>query len=251
MKRLAIYTVLVILCLTISCCSISKKNEKDFEEYDIFNTEIKILKKYKSDNKEIAFLGIRHLGHKMYYENIKKEITNYQNQGYFVFYEGLTNKDIDTLILRKFRKTLPLKFNMDDIYVLNFKIVLTNFISDKIPNFKFPDNIIHQPAFNLLISNSLKSQNIDVSFANFVKTYEEMFGIIVLEDCDFKDKWTNTECYPVPHKYKNKIFIDYRDEFLVKNIITSKKRKILIIYGEDHYKGISENLLKNGFKIIN
>ena len=120
-------------------CSIQKFTETAFAGSGIYETEVKILKNYKSSYKDVVFVGIRHLGDKKYYENIKKLIGNYQSQGYFVFYEGLTEKNTtDTIVFRKFRKILPIKFNMSDIYTLNYKTVLSNVISEKIPGFKFP-----------------------------------------------------------------------------------------------------------------
>jgi hypothetical protein len=242
----------IILLILLSSCSIQNITQKAFESSGLYDTNIKILKKYKSADKDITFLGIRHLGEKTYYDTIKATVADYQGQGYIVFYEGLKDKEItDTIVLRKFRKILPIKFNMSDIYSLNYKTVLSNVLSEKIPGFKFSENIIHQPNSSFLIADKLQSSNVDVSFTDFIKTHEKLFGSIQLVDCDFIDNWIGTECYSTPHKNKNKIFVDYRDEFLVNQILKSNHQKILIIYGEAHHEGVSKSLLKKGYRPIN
>jgi hypothetical protein len=211
-----------------------------------------------AEDKTVIFLPMVHAGKPAFYENVKNLITQYKEQGYVVFYEGLKfDKSPDTVI----NPDLPAsyisysKMHFPDsvsrhrlIYILKFKRMIgiiadsTSYVN-MLKRSPLTRKAVFQPSVASL-GISTDDTNVDVSVPQLVDEYENKFGIIELEQIDFAIPLHE----PLPNfrrlKKKNasKLIIDYRDDNLSHSIQSTSSRKIMVIYGLAHKKGTFKEL---------
>ena len=209
-----------------------------FERFGIYDDQIK-MEKLSLPDKEIVFLPIHHLGTKKFYENVNLKIDSLKNEKYFFYYEGLSNQRKNDTILIKFRKIsrIPLpekgyKFFFDSTYA----------------NVKFKKPLIDQPTYEKLGLYSSNSINGDATIEDVVEYYENKFGKLQLNQCDYNtspfEKYsTCKEKNKVSRKKSDAVILDARNEVLFKKITNSSHDKIAVIFGSEHLEGFT-NLIK-------
>jgi len=242
MKKILILLTFFILT---SCGSIFPN--RTLKRIGVFDTksELEIIKNKKQ---KIIFLLMHHVGKKEFYDDVAHKIDSLQKLDYTVFYESaIDDKEADSLItitngmkLRKLMGFFPEKY-LD---------TTTNIIAGKI-KYKGNHKLVNQPKYNKLNVDSLTSIKADVSLSELITEFEKKYTEIKLDNCDFrfslKDK--NYKCKrankSLRKKFEKEYIQDYRNKYLAKKIIDSKKNKVLVIYGDSHYIGLYREFLLN------
>jgi len=250
MKKLLIP---VFLLIVTSCSSIFNKKIIRKLGVEDDKTELKFI---SSEEQEIIFVPIHHVGRKEYYEDIANKVDSLQKLNYAVFYEGVIDdqeKDSVTrrMSLLKLRKIMGFFPQGQQGY---FDTV-TNVIAGKI-KYKGKYKLMNQPNYKQLKVDSLTAIRADASLTELIADFEKNHGPIKLDSCDYNTsfKSKNYTCKKarksLRKKFNTKYVIRYRNTFLAHKLFRSKKNKILVVYGSAHYTGLWYQLylLDNNYK---
>ena len=91
---------------------------------------------------------------------------------------------------------------------------------------------------------------VDVTIEDIVVYYENKYSKILLEPCDFETtlfQVSTCEDEKMNKEIRQDVILNYRNQVVIKEIISDPKKKIAIIYGKGHYEGIKEGLIKEGY----
>ena len=224
-KLLLILILFIALMVTYTGCKVIKN------VHYIYNKDVKT-EEISLDNKSVKLSPLVHFGQKEFYNNLKDSIFYWKKSGYIIFYEEIRANATDTILLLKWRK-----INNGNIIDKNEYAHVGRVL-----------NKIGQPEYDSLGIDGLDI-NADVSLNDVINKYEEFYGPIVLDSCDFQTplKTSYTNC---GKRYKNSlvpILNNYRNNEVIKRIIESDSTRIVVLYGADHIKGIKKGL-KNAAK---
>jgi hypothetical protein len=219
--------------------------EKNKIYSDEINYEIDLIK----DDKNVKMIPLRHLGTPKFYNNLNKLLSKYQASGYTVYYELIKKSDSIDVNMRKFRKITGLKTNLENENQLDYRETLLRKVRKVDPNFDFKLEVIPQPRYDFLIADMSNAKNADITVVDFVSKYENLFGEVVLDSCDFVNSWDENNCKTKEFRGVDKLIIDYRNSKVIEKVLSSENKKILILFGEAHMKGIKNGLLKKGFDL--
>lgn len=231
----------IILLGILSSCVVNHKEEHLKDRY--LNRKIE-LKKINYSNKSLYFIGVRHIGTTNYYNQVKFKIDSLQSRGYNFLYEGnslnksnktISNDNVETYL--KFRKITGI-----DILLPYSKI-------HPYSDYCIKYNLIDQPSYAELGMNENDSESADLTIKELVDSYETTYTKITLDSCDYKYKLKETyPCSKVDETsrsiFMKEFILKKRNEFLVTKIKENKNEKLVIIYGENHFKEV-KNLLEN------
>lgn len=249
------FSILLMLLIFTSCATIF--NKKIIKNLGVENekTELKFI-----DNKEqeIIFIPMHHVGRKEYYDDIAYKVDSLQKLNYTVFYEGVTdNNENDSLTSKKSLLKLRKIMGFFPQGQKGYLDTTTNIIAGKI-KYKGNYKLINQPNYKRLKVDSLTSRRADVSLTKLINDFENNYGQIKLDSCDyrtsFKDK--NYKCGKAKRnlrkKFNNEYVKEFRNKHLADKLFKSKENKILVIYGDAHYSGLFYQLylLDNNYTII-
>lgn len=234
---------LIFVLLILISCNIKRYSFNKLQEIGVFETSVTV-KKIVHEGKQIAFIKTRHIGKKEYYDQMKIKIDSLKNDNYYFFLEGVQNKSNDTIQLLKYRKIFG------NIYTNNAEEIIDT-INNKIYNIVPYDKewgLISQPRYGKFGLDSLNSKIVDIDVAELVNLYEEKFQKIELDSCDYSTSLNDK--YDCKRKIERKnwnefstdYIITYRDMNVANKIKESDKKKICIIYGQNHYEGIKNHL---------
>lgn len=237
---------LILFCLVIflfGCKSLLiKKGLKLIGSYDpkvSYST-------YTRDSEKVILIPNVHLAIEEQFENLEYRLDSLFNLGYTLYYEGSQGKAQDTLTRLKVNKLAG--FNLGD---MDYKKVLDKVIRNSKGD---TQKLMMQPKFQLLGANEKNSKNVDMNLNEVVSAYENKYGEIQLNECDFlKFKNPKVKCKPspkLPSKQTKEFVVDERNKYIISEILKENKNKIVMVYGRGHYPGMHELLVQNGFAII-
>uniref|UniRef100_UPI0037BFC23E hypothetical protein n=1 Tax=Flavobacterium sp. TaxID=239 RepID=UPI0037BFC23E len=229
---------LFALFFIFTSCSVSNLVNKSLENNGIYSDEINYEKNLIKDGKLVKLIPLRHLGTPNYYDNLKNTLSKYQKSGYVVYYEMLKKEDSIDNYLRKFRKITSLKTNLEDKSQTDYKKILFERVRKIDADFEFKKELIPQPNYDNLILDMKNSKNVDITTEQFVTEYERLYGLVLLDSCDYINNWEKTSCITNQLKGLDKITIDFRNSNVIYETVLSSNNNILILYGEAHMKGI-------------
>jgi hypothetical protein len=235
--------ILLISLILTSCSSIFPTHT--LKRIGVFDSksELEIIK-YKK--KKILFIPMHHVGKKEFYDDIANKVDSLQKLDYTVFYESaIDDKETDSLTTT--RNGLKLRKLMG-FYPRKYLDTTTNIIAGKI-KYKGEHKLVNQPKYSQLKVDNLTSIKADVSLTELINEFEKKYSEIKLDSCDFRFNLENKnyKCKRankgLRKKFEKEYVQDYRNKYLAKQIINSKKNKILVIYGDSHYIGLYRELL--------
>jgi hypothetical protein len=197
--------------------------------------------------KEVAFIGLHHIGIEEFYMNVSRKVDSLQKSGYVVFYESLAEDDsLGTLIkeenLRKIRK---LSGVIPDNYLdtASRKLYGKYRYSKKIKLVKQPDEV----DMSVDMSNAIR---VDITLNELVSEFEKKYGEIELDECDLQTS-TSEQLYICDKVEKDRqeafyreYLIGLRDRYLARQIHDSRYTKIAVLYGKFHLSGTVVELRK-------
>jgi hypothetical protein len=213
------------------------------EREGIYNDKQKLVVENFED-KKIVFLPMHHMGTQEFYDDVKSKIDSLKKENYYFLYEGVKDSKNDTL-LRKERKMLGMPLAKPGVGYMEIMDSLSPSFSSKLKR-----QLIDQPSYEKLGIDSSNSKRADVGDKEMVGFYEKKYGEVKLSKCDFESSiysdypWDCKKQNKILYKNVNDVITNYRNEHVFNEIQKSPHKKIAIIYGEEHVKGIAEKLKK-------
>lgn len=221
---------LFIICIMQSSCASFIANKIGLKDKSPFCKQV-ILK-----DKEVYFIGMMHLATNEFYENTKKMVADFKQKDFVFFVEGVaeSNKTIDTFNLKKIRKLVGLDLTIK--YSQNNNPILKNIIK------KY--NLIDQPKYaNLGVSNYTRT---DLSPSEMISLYEKKHPSVLLDSCDLKTKLGESYDCKTNNDERNvftkEIIYTERNKVILNAILNSNYKKIVVIYGKEHYDGVVKEM---------
>ena len=219
------FKILIYLTVFILFGCTTFKVNLAFKLLGLYDDDIK-LSKVTNEEKEVIFFPMHHLGTKLFYDDVKG------------------NKK-DSITVRKSIKLTGIPYAKNNA---GYKHFFDSIYNGKV---KFKKEIFDQPTpakFGLDESNS---KNVDVTLKEMINYYESKYGEIKLEPCDFEKSFyekPNCKSKPVEKKVKDDVYLNFRNKNIINTLLNDNHKKVAIIYGAEHFRGIREELLKRGFK---
>ena len=218
------YNILVfITLLTLGCQSILVKiiASKSVDKH------VKVLEN-KNKESTIVFLPVIHVGKKSYFESFKPIVDSLRKEGFQIFIESIAySKKLDPLSEKEYDKKFR-KFT-------GFSTTLSR-ENNSLPKEYRLKNYFLQDYKLMGISKQKGDSVVDLSKKQSIDLYEKEFGETKLTKCDsITPLFEKYECESEYKKHRYTITNSYRDEFIRNHIITSKHRKIALIYGRSHW----------------
>lgn len=220
---------IIIICCTItllSGCTRIKAIAK------LYNKNVKS-QEYSYGDKSIIFVPLIHFGQREFYSSLTDSIKRWKSNGYTIFYEMIVNQGVDSAKLNFCR----LKWRK-----INGRVSGTREDYAKLGEvFK---NKIVQPEYHQLGIDSLDI-NADIRFDELVGKYEQIYGEVWLDSCDYSTPLDSTyHCSERVKQDLDPIIIEYRNQELSDRIIKTDLTKIVVVYGMNHIEGIKKILMK-------
>ena len=203
------------------------------------------MREMSNGERSVVFLGMHHIGVKEYYASTKKIVDSLQKAGYVAFLEGVQYKTQDTAI----RHQADLKFRRITGISLTPKGYLdtvTNTLGQILKvNRKYA--LRNQPRYNKLGVDTTTAQSVDVPKNVLVEVFEQRYGGVKLEACDYKTPPDSVyKCEKLPKDlrkaFNTEVVLGYRNKNLADAIANSGHKKILVIYGKGHFDGLLKEL---------
>jgi len=231
--------VLFLVCSSLSCSPLWMHFSGVLEE----KPELKVL---SHAEKEVLFLPIHHIGQESYYEEVKRITDSLDQQAYTILYEqvstGLREMEDFILMAKKFRK-LTGSFDAGTGYLdtVNHKIGSMDYDS------KY--QLMNQPDLVGLGIDTATAIRADILLEDLILAFEKKHGTIQLDSCDLdtdlqSDYLCNTCNSDLQKDFRKNFILGLRNENLARHIDQSESKKIFVIYGASHFKGLKKELAK-------
>lgn len=217
-----LFSSFVCLVIFSSCSSI--KNLDRINNYDAKYTEI------TSSKKQLRFVELIPIGQPQFYENVKRLISESEQEGYVLFYENISFENMNDTNLRKLRRIVGF-IPMESVYEPQMKTFITK-------------GYVAQP--NELFRNlgSTPDLNADVTGEELVTEYENRFGAIEITEKDWTVPLSKKAPKLLPLENRKAVVLDYRNQKLANRIDEFSSEKIVVIYGYKHLEGLVYELNK-------
>jgi len=239
--------VVVVLLVIFSSCKQSRYNAI-FEKIGVFSDKVKILT-VQNSNQSVVFIPMHHVGTRLFYDNVRKKIDSLRNQGYYFFYEKLKSNATsipDTVTLLKIRKIIGVPLSKDA------KTDHLSFFKNTV-KVKFKKEIISQPQIDFFEPDKNNALNVDCYLVDLITEYEKKYGKLELSACDLQSHYFELSKCPIDIDRVNRnktIYLDYRNNIVVQEVLKNEHQKIAIIYGENHFVGIKAALIEKGYQEV-
>lgn len=195
---------------------------------------------FTNNDRTVAFVPMKHVGPKEFYEDVKHIIDSLHAEGYVAYLEGTRIKDSLSkedynIVMRKMRKMMGVPIT---------KMGYLDTINGRLMGKKFKNKLklINQPSYNKLGIDSLIDRIVDIPTNHIVKAYESKYSLM-LNDCDYvlpmEDKY---ECGKEPWKQVSEFIFKYREAHVANTIINDSNQKIAVVYGLAHKDGLLREL---------
>lgn len=210
------------------------------ENLGVYEDNIKLKKIETKQGKDIVFFPIHHIGTKLFYKDVGFKIDSLKKEQFYFYLETIKANKNDT-ILRKWRKLqgIPIAVAKN-----GYKKTI-----DSVLKIKLKKELINQPKYQTFGLDSINSKIVDANLHDIINYYENKYGIIKLEKCDFEtDVFLKSTCKNNKKMTKEEdedIMIDFRNKIVINELLNdSTHNKIAIIYGKAHISKLI-NVLKN------
>lgn len=205
---------------------------------------------YANDDKTIAFISMKHIGTKNFYDNVALTSDSLASEGYVFFLESVS---IDSLKFSA-QQLDTIKFKMRKITGINVSKYLDTVNNTLLGmHYKNKRGLINQPKYSKFGITEKNGKVVDVPMDLLVEEYENKYGKVLLNECDYSTlPNTYYGCAKEPEQNKEYIVLEYRNTNLAKNIMNSSHKKIAVLYGALHETGLYAELhkLDNSWKNV-
>jgi hypothetical protein len=234
MKKIVILCIVTIL--TTSCMSLAVK----FMKLD--NKDAKVVT-FTNNDKTVVFVPMKHIGPQEFYDDVKHIIDSLHAEGYIAYLESTRITDSLTeeenkIVHLKVRKMLGTYLSSAGyLDTVNKKLMGRRF-SNKM-------KLVNQPPYKKIGADSLTDKVVDVPMNKIVTAYEKKYGTLQLNDCDYVlAPEAKYECGKEPRRQVDAIIMGYREQHLANTITKDRRKKIAVIYGAFHERGLLRELQK-------
>jgi hypothetical protein len=202
------------------------------------------ISKLSNQKIELICIPMHHVGTIIFYNNVKQIIDSLVSRGYYCYYEGAERKHNDSLIrdtyTKKLRYLISSSFGKGNYYDSSTKM-FSNGVW-----YKGNLNLIPQPKSNYFFDPS-NSSMADYPLDLLVNEYESKFGEIILDSCNLNTTLkSECNCTLAPKESKllfSRNYIhEFRNNIIVDSITNNNRKKIVLVYGENHIEEVSELL---------
>lgn len=208
--------------------------------------------KLTNSNQEIIFQEMVHVGDSEYYEKVNKIISEYKLNGYVFYYEliKLNNKEeqeeMNKLINvdKDFFEQL-LNNSQLDVQHNHMNIINDNDINADVDSKKLITMLTNYNKDN-------KVNKIEVS-SNVIDNVLSVVDTPVLTKAFLRLGLRVNNIFNLDPSGVSEVIIKQRNDILISKIYNNKDSKIVVQYGQFHYKDFEQQMKKQGFKseIIN
>lgn len=238
-------TSVIRIMLILSAFLIGSCSSYVLKKSGIYDETVKLIT-FNNGDKTMLFMPIHHAGSPDFYKDISEKVDSLNRLGHITYFERVITKLEDStekiLVSKKFRKIMG-SFEAKNGYY--------DTINNKVAGrFKVNKNIkiINQPSYHNLKVDNLTAINADVTLEKLIPAFEMEYGVVELNECDYKTALDSTyDCKSLRKKLKKKFVrefaLKYRNQHLAQIINDSDHDKILVIYGSAHLWGLEHELL--------
>lgn len=211
------------------------------EKKGLYDEKAKILS-FKSNEKEVVFIPMIHVGTESFYKDVKLKIDSLSNLNYFFYFELIEAELAKDTFIRKFIKLTEIPIQKD-----GYKPAIDSIF--KANNIKLKKELISQPSYEYFGLDSNNSKNVDLSLVELVNYFEKKYYPIELEKCDYEISiYEKPKCpLKLTKEVRDDVMLTPRNNKVLNELNIDAKNKIVIIYGKGHLKGIKVGLLENGY----
>ncbi len=241
MKKIII--AIYVLSFSVLSCTSFKVNLA-FKLVGVYDDDIK-LSKVTNEEKQVIFFPMHHLGTAPFYDDVKMKIDSLKKMGYFFYTEEVKGNTKDSITIRKSIKLTGIPFSKNNA---GFKAYFDSVYKGRV---KFKKEFLDQPSPNKFGLDESNSKTVDVTLKEMIDYYESKYGEIKLEPCDFEKSFyekPNCKHKPAEKTVRDDVYIKFRNKHVLSTLLNDSHKKVAIIYGAEHFRGIREELLKQGYK---
>lgn len=222
----------------------------------------------KVKDKEVVFQGMTHIARTEFYVEVEKIISDYSKKWYKVYYEWVNASETSEQEMEKFNQQLSVNISQETYNKLSWLFgwfeeqdywkILANTKEEDVKNVDLtisemikdvPENIENLEASTTEVVAEKSIDKLEKQKDSKLFQYFMIFSLNFVQKLptDIKAEiiwlnWANKEFF------KSKI-INARNENLAKEILESEDKKIIVVYWQEHYKGLREILKKEqGFE---
>lgn len=193
---------------------------------------------YSNDEKDVVLLGMHHIGKRSFYDDVKFKVDSLRDLGFHFLYESVMYesdfpKKQQQIYDMKYRKLTGFHLGKN-----GYLDTVTNTIAGKVKVNK-KHKLVNQPRYTKLGLDLLVDEKADFPLNILIDKYETEFGVIELDECDYKTKLEEVyKCTVWTRGVKDYVIKDVRNEEIVNKILSSNNNKIAVIYGKAHFEGV-------------
>lgn len=196
---------------------------------------------FGNNDKVVAFVPMKHIAPKEFYNGVKRIVDSLKAEGYIAYMESVKltdslSQEEKHLLDLKLRKMTGVKISKK-----GYLDTINNTLMGR--RFKNKMKLINQPPYRMLGCDTIKDKIVDVPVNRIVQAYEEKYGALILNDCDYVLKLDKKyDCGREPSHQVDNIILNYRDKHLANAIVQDTNKKIIVIYGALHQSGLLREL---------
>lgn len=234
MKTKILFFTAIACFLCTSCLSLGLK------VMGIYNKEARV-SNYSNGDKEIAYIPMKHIGPKEFYVNVKRKVDSLQAEGYIVFMESVRITDSLTPQQKDTVKWKLRKLTGVNISKSGYLDTINNKLMGR--RYKNKGRLMNQPRYSLIGVDTIRGRVVDVPANRLIAAYEDKYGPIELNSCDYvlaMDK--KYECGKLSNQAANAMILNYRNRHLAEAIVAEPNKKIAVLYGALHERGLYKEL---------
>ncbi len=208
----------------------------------ITSKSVKLNTFYNEDeDKTVVLFPMVHVNKPEFFEDVKIKLDSLRRDGFLVFYEGVAVVD-STMYSKENYDTLTLKARK--LFGFNFQSKTYSSKENKsLPKAIHNDKYIAQNRDIIGIKD--EDVNVDMSVVEMIEVYEQKYGKIKLEDCDFTTPLNSKfKCDRLPNYLD--IMIMTRNDTILSHLYKESHKKIALVYGERHFDFMRGALQKQG-----
>ncbi|MEG1622123.1 MAG: hypothetical protein RR330_01990 [Alistipes sp.] len=205
-----------------------------------------VLKFTDSTGREVILLPMCHVGKQKDYDEIRTYLDQLKADGYVTFFEGLADISypIDTISEYSYAdlmniKTLhPLTYHTDSLRADTLMRKTRRIMGESIELANMPKNKFVAQSPEILGLTTAQDIWVDYTLYDLIERYERKFGVVPLSDYDFATPMDDPS-YSILQAAKGKtdrytFSRIFRDEALIRRILSSPHKKIAVVYGMGH-----------------
>ena len=192
---------------------------------------------FKTENRNIILVPSTHFGQPEFYADLTDSIHHWKSQGYRIYYEMVKTDHSHPSFETNERKWRKINGGSSASTPEEYEAELQGVFKKG----------VGQPDLGSL-GITEDDLNADIDFNEFMGKFEELYGTIELDSCDWLtplDSAYSCSGAKGARATVNYVMVDYRNENVIRDIEANNDPKIVIFYGMHHIKGILKLLKEN------